>query len=89
MRSVRTKRFRESESQLPAEVRKQAVKAFRQWKKTPDHPGLRFKNVVADKPIYSVRVTLGYRALGVLEGETMVWFWIGDHSEYERLIKHL
>jgi hypothetical protein len=34
-------------------------------------------------------VGLGYRALGVREGETMVWFWIGSHAEYDRLVRGL
>jgi hypothetical protein len=31
-----------------------------------------------------VRVTLGYRAIGLLEGDTVTWFWIGSHDDYER-----
>ncbi len=27
---------------------------------------------------------MGYRALGILEENTVTWFWIGDHDEYER-----
>jgi hypothetical protein len=30
---------------------------------------------------------LGYRALGLLKGDTVTWFWIGTHDEYERLLK--
>jgi hypothetical protein len=36
-----------------------------------------------------VRVTLGYRALGLLEGEEVTWFWIGAHAEYDRLLDKL
>ena len=52
----------------------------------PLHPGLRFKQVHPTLPIYSVRVSLDYRALGVREGDSVIWFWIGSHSEYERLL---
>ena len=38
------------------------------------------------KPIYSVRIALGWRAVGILEGEEMIWFWIGSHAEYDRLV---
>jgi hypothetical protein len=38
------------------------------------------------RPIYSARVTLGYRALGVRDGDTMIWFWIGSHSDYDGMI---
>jgi len=37
----------------------------------------------------SVRVTLGYRALGLLGAEEIVWFWIGTHAEYDRLLDNL
>jgi hypothetical protein len=38
------------------------------------------------RPIYSVRIGIHYRALGVREGDDIVWFWVGSHDEYERLI---
>jgi hypothetical protein len=48
-------------------------------------PSLQFKKV--DEPnVYSVRVGLGYRALGMMDGTDIVWFWIGSHSEYDKLI---
>jgi hypothetical protein len=55
----------------------------------PTHPSLRFKQVHATRPIYSARVGLGYRALCVREGEDLVWFWIGSHAEYDRLLDSL
>ena len=30
-----------------------------------------------------VRISLGYRALGILDGATVTWFWIGGHRDYE------
>ena len=55
------------------------------FRENPSHPSLQFKKV--DEPnVYSVRVGLGYRALGVLEGSDIVWFWIGPHSEYDKMI---
>jgi len=32
-------------------------------------------------------VTEDYRVLGLLEGDTVIWYWIGRHEEYERLLK--
>ena len=55
----------------------------------PESPGLRFKQVHATRPIYSVRVGPAWRALGVLDGSTMVWFWIGSHADYDKLLKKL
>jgi len=34
--------------------------------------------------VWAVRVTLGWRAVGVLQGDTVTWFWIGRHDDYER-----
>jgi hypothetical protein len=42
-----------------------------------------------DPPTYSARVGIGCRAVGVLDGDTVIWFWIGTHAEYDRLLEHL
>lgn len=53
----------------------------------PYSPGLQFKRVGKQRPVYSVRITDAYRVLGLLEGDTIYWFWIGAHDEYERIIR--
>jgi hypothetical protein len=55
----------------------------------PGHASLRFKQVHSTRQIYSARIGLGYRALGVRDGDTIVWFWIGSHAEYDRLVASL
>jgi hypothetical protein len=42
--------------------------------------------VHATLPVYSVRIDLDWRAVGVLKDDTVVWFWIGSHNDYERLL---
>ena len=37
--------------------------------------------------MYSVRVSINYRALGVLDEGDIVWFWIGPHHEYDQLLR--
>ena len=59
------------------------------FQKDPSHPSLRFKQVHTTKPIFSARVGLGYRALGVRDGEAIAWFWIGSHAEYDQLVSSL
>lgn len=86
MISHTTKRFREALADLPPPIRAQARNAFRLFLRNPDHPSLRFKRVHPVKPIYSVRINRDYRALGVREGDEMVWFWIGSHGDYDKLI---
>ncbi|MDA8156967.1 MAG: hypothetical protein M0Z52_11060 [Actinomycetota bacterium] len=59
-------------------------KAFGLWSEDPFHPALRFKCINKPENIWSVRITLGYRALGIMDDDTVTWFWIGGHDEYER-----
>ena len=87
MTSRTTRRFREALAALPAHVRAQARLAYQTFARDPSHPALRFKQVDAQRPIYSARVGLGYRALAVREGEDLVWFWIGSHAEYDQLLR--
>jgi hypothetical protein len=71
---------------LPEEVQEQARAAYRQFIRDPQHPGLRFKPVHPSDPVYSARIGRGYRALGVLDGDTVIWYWIGSHAEYDRIL---
>jgi len=84
-----TGRFRRAFAALPSEVQWRARSAYALFRANPKHPGLRFKRVHATRAVYSVRVGLAYRALGMLEGETVIWFWIGTHADYERLLEEL
>jgi hypothetical protein len=36
-----------------------------------------------------VRIGLAYRALGVRDGDDVVWFWIGSHADYDQLLREL
>ena len=45
-----------------------------------------FQGINREENVWSARVTRGYRALTILEGDTVTWFWIGSHDEYERFI---
>jgi hypothetical protein len=69
---------------LPALLREQADKAFELLKTNPQHPSLHFKKVGR---FWSARVSLNYRAVGVDAPDGVVWFWIGTHAEYDRLIR--
>ncbi|PSR05097.1 MAG: hypothetical protein BRD50_01855 [Bacteroidetes bacterium SW_11_45_7] len=88
-RSVTTDRFRKAFAKLPSHVQEKARSTYRLWREDPQHPSLQFKQVHASEPIYSVRIGLGYRALGVLQNDRMIWFWIGSHESYNEMIKRL
>lgn len=87
MRSQATRRFWRFYAYLPRSLQQRARKAYRLWRADPSHPSLQFKRVDDQESIYSVRITENFRALGLLEGDTVIWYWIGSHDEYERLIK--
>jgi hypothetical protein len=86
MRSFTSRRFREMYANLPERVKLQARRGYRLFLKNPAHPGLNFKKVDEQNNIYSARVGLGYRALGQVDGSDIVWFWIGPHAEYDKLV---
>ena len=69
---------------LPINVRRQANKAFALLKKNPKHSSIRFKKIGAR---WSARVGAHYRALALETEEGYLWYWIGSHAEYDRLIR--
>jgi hypothetical protein len=89
MNSVTTERFRDAYAKLPEHIQARAKKAYGAWKKDLNHPALQFKQIHTTKPVYSIRITLSYRAIGVREGNTLIWFWIGSHNDYNKLVASL
>jgi hypothetical protein len=74
---------------MPDAVQRQTSRAYALWRSDPYHNSLQFKQVSQRQPIYSVRIGIGYRALGLREADHIHWFWIGSHEEYEDLLKRL
>lgn len=89
MISKTTLSFWEGYWSLPKEIQKKARASYKMWRDNPAHPSLHFKRVKDNKPVYSVRVTLDYRAIGLLEEDTVTWFWIGKHSDYDKFLSKL
>ena len=89
MKSYITPEFRKAYRKLPRDIREQARKAYRQFKADPYHPSLRFKSVHPSKPFYSARIGRGYRTLGIRDDEAIVWFWVGSHADYDKLLSQL
>ena len=86
MISHTTQRFRAALERLPERVRRQARQGYLLFQQNPQHPSLHFKPVHPNRPVYSVRIGSDYRALGALDGDEMLWFWIGTHNDYDRVI---
>jgi len=69
---------------LPTSIQQLADGTFALLKADPRHPSLHFKKVGR---FWSARVGLHHRAVGVEVPEGVLWFWIGTHAEYDRVIQ--
>jgi len=87
MISITNDRFWKCYRTLPEQVKKEAKKTYRIFKNNPYHPSLRFKRVHSTRPIFSLRITKNYRAIGAEQNDEIIWFWIGSHSDYDNLLK--
>ena len=75
--------FWDAYNSLPDPIRELADKNFSLLKSDPSHPSLRLKKI---GPVHSVRVGLHYRALATDHPDGLQWFWIGHHSDYDRIL---
>ncbi len=75
--------FWSSYETLPPAVKRVADRNYETLKTNPKHPSLHFKKI---NHYWSVRVGIHYRALAVEIEDDLLWFWIGSHSEYDKLI---
>ena len=65
-------------------IQELAVKQYKLWLSNPHHPSARFKKIGVR---WSARITDDYRAIGVMEGDTVIWFFVGTHAEYNQVLK--
>jgi mRNA-degrading endonuclease RelE of RelBE toxin-antitoxin system len=65
-------------------IKERARRTYSLWLDNPFHPSLHFKCINSNEGIWSIRVTRSYRAVGILDGDTVTWFWIGSHDDYEQ-----
>ena len=68
----------------PKSVQELADHNYEILKTNPRHPSLHLKKIGR---YWAVRAGLHYRALSVEVEDGLLWFWIGSHAEYDRLIK--
>ena len=64
--------------------RGELVRISSQFVADPTHPSLHFHRLAVAAQLWSVRVTRDYRAVGLVQGATITWFWIGDHKAFDR-----
>lgn len=89
MISKRNREYMRALEAAPLAIQELAQKNYELWKSNPGHPSLDFKRVGRTLPVYSVRIGAHWRVLGVRDEDVMVWFWIGSHAEYDRLLTGL
>lgn len=76
-------RFWEHYQRLPPKIRDLADRSFERLKANPAHPSLHFKKVGR---FWSARVGLTHRALAVEVPNGLLWVWIGNHKDYDKLL---
>lgn len=76
---------------MPKSIQGIARGAYRKFLENPDHPSLRRHQLEdSDKGrhrngSWSISITMQYRALYVVDGDVNVWYWTGNHNDYENL----
>ena len=84
MKHFTSPQFWELYQNLPSQIQKLADKNFALLKQDVNHPSLHLKKAGG---FWSVRIGIRYRALAVQVEEGLIWFWIGTHADYDRLLK--
>jgi hypothetical protein len=83
LRHHASSKFWECYRALPHAIQQLADQSFERLKQDPHYPSLHFKNTGR---YWSARVGISHRALAVEGDDGLVWFWIGTHAEYDRLL---
>lgn len=76
--------FRDRMRALPTRIRAEARSCYKLFKQDSQHPSLQLKRVGS---YWSVRIGRSYRALAIEVDDGLLWFWIGPHEEYDRLLR--
>ena len=83
MKHLTTPQFWELYQNLPSQIQDLADKNFALLKQDATHPSLHLKKV---KNFWSVRIGIRYRALAFQVEEGLIWFWIGTHADYDKMV---
>ena len=81
---VQDNNFRKLFNALPSNIQSKVVKKFEYLITIALPPSLQFKKVAGR---WSIRIDLNYRALGKEINGTISWYWVGQHSEYDKILK--
>jgi hypothetical protein len=84
VKHLASRRFWQAYERFDPPLRERADRAFELLKENPGHPSLQFKKIGR---FWSARIGLRHRALAVENDESLIWFWVGNHADYDRLLK--
>jgi hypothetical protein len=87
MNSHATERFWKLVRDLPQDIRVQAYKVYAMFRRDPSHPSVHFEQIDRQSGLWSAQINDRYRVLGVRNGGDITWFWIGNHGEYDKIIR--
>jgi hypothetical protein len=85
-----TPAFRRLLQSLPTGIQKAALRSFKLWRKSPDYPSVNFTRMCGVPGLFSARINgYSHRALArkTEDGRGWLWFWIGTHADYDRLLR--
>jgi len=87
LKSLTRPSFWRAYDELPNETQHDIANAYSMWSINPRSAAVQFKQVgTSQPPLYSLRVTLKYRALGVVEDDVITWLWVGKHTDADQLL---
>jgi len=70
---------------LDPQIKEATRRSYRLFGENPAHPSLRFKKLAGHPSIWSVRINDSFRALAERNSETVTWFGIGSHNDFDKL----
>ena len=84
IKSKRTKGFEKLFARIPAQVQQEARDAWTLFR-DGSPSSLQFRCIHQRDPIYSIRISKSYRAVGWYEDGVVRWFWIGSYEDYNHI----
>ncbi len=71
---------------LPKAIQTKANRQLQRLEENHRHPSLHFKKVPKKENLWSFRVDGNYRALGYEDEAEITWYWVGTHSDMDKIL---
>jgi hypothetical protein len=87
VKSVAPAEFWRHYEKLPLRAQKLADRYFAFFERDPLYPSLHLERIRDE--IWSVRIGGHYRALAKRREDCWLWFWIGTHEQYNKVMRRV